>query len=411
LAEFKIHPASGTYFGMRFQSTAHAWTSFGVSASLPVNQTFANNHNFVVTSMDIAMLRPTSTIFPDVRARIWQSSGTNLATSAAGSISSGTATPTESNFVNCSFGSGVVLARGTTYRFGSWTNGDIRYGRRASANQEVRRVLSNSLLNNSDSGVGEVFPVEPLESSMVIRVNYIHAPSAPTSVTSTGVTSSSVNISWGAPSSNGDSAITGYNVRIGTSNPPTSAWVEKAASATTHTFSSLSPGTTYYFQVVAKNAATTQMGTTSLAGSNQATTIVAAPVFSDQSITTTWIKTINFSSAPDRTVLASNTTGYAIIYSGSGINPTGWLTINSSGQLSGLPSSVGVHTFVIRASGAGGNTDSSLITLTVNPPGDRATGSTTRENLTIARRFDGSNWIVANTFKRFDGTSWQDIVN
>ena len=136
-----------------------------------------------------------------------------------------------------------------------------------------------------------------------------------------------------------------------------------------------------------------------------------APNFSDQSITTTWIKTLNFSSAPDRTVAASDTSSFSVFASGSGTNPTAWLSINNSGQLSGLPAAVGVYTFIVRASGDGGTTDTSLITLTINPPGNRSTGTGVATDLTVTKRFDGSSWVNVNTFKRFDGNGWVDITN
>jgi len=136
-----------------------------------------------------------------------------------------------------------------------------------------------------------------------------------------------------------------------------------------------------------------------------------APVFSDQSITTTWIKTLNFSGAPDRTLAASDTSGFSIFASGSGTNPTAWLSINNSGQLSGLPATVGVYTFIIRASGDGGTADTSLITLTINPPGNRSTGTGVATDLIVTKRFDGSSWVNVNTFKRFDGNNWVDITN
>ena len=138
-----------------------------------------------------------------------------------------------------------------------------------------------------------------------------------------------------------------------------------------------------------------------------------APSFSgqDQTITTTWIKTINFSAAPDRTVAASNASGYSIVASGTGLSPTAWLTINSSGQLSGVPTAVGVYTFLIRASGAGGTADSSLKTLTVNPPGNRSNGTNMATDLVIGKRYDGTQWVNIGTFKRYNGTAWVDIVN
>jgi len=136
------------------------------------------------------------------------------------------------------------------------------------------------------------------------------------------------------------------------------------------------------------------------------------PSFSDQSITTTWIKTRNFSAAPNRTVSASDTTSYSIVTSGTGLSPTAWLTINSSGQLSGIPAAVGVYTFRVRASGGGGATNSSQITLTINPPGNRSAGTGVPIDLTNAKRFNGTNWNTnISIFKRFDGSSWVDITN
>jgi hypothetical protein len=136
------------------------------------------------------------------------------------------------------------------------------------------------------------------------------------------------------------------------------------------------------------------------------------PVFSDQTITTPWIKTRNFNAASDRTVAASDAAGYSIVASGSGLNPTGWLTINSSGQLSGLPTTLGAYTFVVRATNSiSQSTDSGLITLVVNPPGNRATGPGATLDLAVGKRHDGSGWVDISTFKRFDGTSWIDITN
>jgi hypothetical protein len=136
------------------------------------------------------------------------------------------------------------------------------------------------------------------------------------------------------------------------------------------------------------------------------------PSFGDQSITTTWIKTRNFSAAPDRTVSASDTSSYSIVTSGTGLSPTGWLTINNSGQLSGIPAAVGVYTFRVRASGPGGSTNSSQITLTINPPGNRSAGTGVPIDLTNAKRFDGSNWNTnISIFRRFNGSTWDDITN
>lgn len=175
------------------------------------------------------------------------------------------------------------------------------------------------------------------------------------------------------------------------------------------TFQALSPGT---YTATGTFSTTGLVGTASLSFSFSVPSPPnPAPSFTNQDITTTWIKTINFSAAPDRTVAASNASGYSIVASGTGLSPTAWLTINSSGQLSGVPTAVGVYTFLIRASGAGGTADSSLITLTVNPPGNRSNGTNMATDLVVGKRYDGTQWVNIGTFKRYNGTAWVDIVN
>ena len=136
-----------------------------------------------------------------------------------------------------------------------------------------------------------------------------------------------------------------------------------------------------------------------------------APVFSDQAITTSWIKTRNFDAAPDRTVVASDVESYSVVYSGSGLNPTSWLTINSSGQLSGLPPALGVYTFAIRATNVTCSTDSTLKTLTINPPGNRRDATNFQTDMILTKRYTGTQWVNVTTFKRYNGTAWVDIVN
>ena len=136
-----------------------------------------------------------------------------------------------------------------------------------------------------------------------------------------------------------------------------------------------------------------------------------APVFSDQAITTSWIKTRNFDAAPDRTVVASDVASYSIVYSGTGLNPTSWLTINSSGQLSGLPPALGAYTFVIRATNVTGSTDSTLKTLTINPPGNRRDATNFQTDMILTKRYTGTQWVNVTNFKRYNGTAWVDIVN
>jgi hypothetical protein len=189
------------------------------------------------------------------------------------------------------------------------------------------------------------------------------------------------------------------------------AFFPKSGVTFSNTTGGLAAGSTYNINATFSTTGTVGSATVSFSFTTSAPPALPAPSFSDQTITTTWIKTINFSAALDRTVTASNASGYSIVASGTGLSPTAWLTINSSGQLSGLPTTLGVYTFVIRASGSGGNTDSSLKTLTVNPPGNRSNGTNMATDLVIGKRYNGTQWVDISTFKRYNGTAWVDIVN
>jgi fibronectin type 3 domain-containing protein len=101
-------------------------------------------------------------------------------------------------------------------------------------------------------------------------------PSAPQSLTATGG-SLTVRLSWSAPSSNGGSAVTGYNVYRGTI-PGGEASTPVASNVTTTSFTDTgrTNGTTYYYKVAAVNA----VGTSPQSGEASATpqaTVPSAP--------------------------------------------------------------------------------------------------------------------------------------
>jgi titin len=98
-----------------------------------------------------------------------------------------------------------------------------------------------------------VSPQSNETSAMPVMVQAT-VPSAPQSLTATGG-SGSVSLSWAAPSSNGGSPITGYDVYRGTSPGGESATpLATNVSARSFTDTGLTNGTTYYYTVTAVNA-------------------------------------------------------------------------------------------------------------------------------------------------------------
>lgn len=137
-----------------------------------------------------------------------------------------------------------------------------------------------------------------------------------------------------------------------------------------------------------------------------------APGFVDQSVASTLIINQNINSVANNSVSATNTDSYSILYSGSGANPTGWLSIDNSGNLSGSTSIAGNYTFKIRATSSAAQTqDSNTLSIDVVYPGARTTSLLNNSSISIARRFDGSQWVPLTLMKRWNGSSWVDITN
>jgi hypothetical protein len=80
----------------------------------------------------------------------------------------------------------------------------------------------------------------------------VTTPGAPTDVTATPESGSTVALAWTAPSSDGGAAITGYTVNV---TPSCSSCTGLTTTGTSTTVSGLSPKTTYSFTVSATNSA------------------------------------------------------------------------------------------------------------------------------------------------------------
>lgn len=80
----------------------------------------------------------------------------------------------------------------------------------------------------------------------------VYPPSEPQSFTATAVSTSQINLSWSAPSSNGGATVTGYTlIRNGTTN------LLSNANQTSYSDTGLTPNTSYSYTVAAVNSAGT----------------------------------------------------------------------------------------------------------------------------------------------------------
>ncbi len=122
-----------------------------------------------------------------------------------------------------------------------------------------------------------------IASATTIGLGNTTVPSAPTGLGATAISSSQINLSWTAPSSNGGSAITGYE--IDRSADAGTTWSTSVANTgntgVTYSNTGLSANTTYTYRVSAINAA----GTSSTSNTASATTLVGTTTGSTVTVT------------------------------------------------------------------------------------------------------------------------------
>ena len=141
--------------------------------------------------------------------------------------------------------SGKILSS-STVTLGTATLNVGKYTFPLSANINIYDS-NNTLIASSPASIygGDVFSVTSLAT--------VSQP--PTKLNATAISSSQISLSWTAPSDNGGSAITGYNVYRGTTpGGESSTPIVTGVTSTTYTDAGLTNGQTYYYKVTAVNS-------------------------------------------------------------------------------------------------------------------------------------------------------------
>ena len=135
---------------------------------------------------------------------------------------------------------------------------------------------SKTLVASTSSPVnmfgGDVYAVDALNPTI---------PQSPTGLAATAISSSQINLSWTAPSDNGGSTITGYNLERSTDNGTTWSSASNATS-TSYSDTGLVPSTTYTYRVSAINS----VGSSSPSNTASATTYPSVATNSKLTVST-----------------------------------------------------------------------------------------------------------------------------
>ena len=144
-------------------------------------------------------------------------------------------------------------------------------------------------------------------------------PGAPTSLTATASGTTTINLSWDAPSNDGGASISGYRIEVSPNG--NSSWTDRVANTGTTTASyshtGLSAGTTRYYRVSAINSVGTGAASNVVdATTDDATTVPGAPT--SLTATASGTSTINLSWTAPADNGGSPITGYRIEFSSNG---------------------------------------------------------------------------------------------
>ncbi|MGD0320728.1 MAG: DUF4214 domain-containing protein [Acidimicrobiales bacterium] len=276
-------PAGGgttvTITGTGFSTTAEATTvDFGTTAATGVSCS---------TTTSCTATSPAGSGTVDVTVTV---GGQTSATSSADEFTYDT-TPTVTQVSpkgGKASGGTVVTVTGTGFLSAT----GVKFGANAGTSMTVSSDTSLTITSPSGTVTGTPVDIEVTNttgtSSAVTADQFTYvagsglplSPSATTSSAPTALSATAgdaqVSLTWTAPSSNGGSAITGYDVYEGTSAGAESSTPVNGTtlvSGTTYTATGLTNGTTYYFTVEAVNG----VGNSSASNEASATPVAAPP--------------------------------------------------------------------------------------------------------------------------------------
>src|SRR5205085_244737 len=121
------------------------------------------------------------------------------------------------------------------------------------------------------SAINSIGTSSPSSTASATTSSTVSQP--PTGLTATTFSSSQINLSWTAPSNNGGSAITGYEIERSTDGGTNWSTIQPNTGSASTTFSNtgLNPSTTYTYRVSAINS----VGTSSPSNTSSATTLAS----------------------------------------------------------------------------------------------------------------------------------------
>src|SRR5437867_6143423 len=250
------------------------------------------------------------------------------------------------------------------------------------------------------------------------------APSPPTGLAATTVSSSQINLSWTAPADNGGSAMTGYKIERSTDGGST--WSTLVAntgiSGTTYSDIGLTHGATYTYRVSAINS----IGTGSPSDTASATTLaVTASPLNGLSATTASSSQINLSWAPPADNGGSAITGYKIERSTDGGSTWSTLVANTGSTATSYSDTVLTHTttYTYRASSINSvgtsspssTTSATTLAVAPSPPTGLAATTVSSSQINLSWTAPADNGGSAMTGYKIErstdgGSTWSTLV-